>query len=467
MTAASSAEPPRPPSDRPPSVWVVHPSSAAGSVRAPASKSYTHRALVAAALSPDGGRVLEPLRSDDTAATLRAIEALGGQVISATGTTAAGVSVEALDVRPIPRRGGSLPKVPVADVGESGTTLRFFSAVAALSTRPVRFEGKPGLARRPLNDLLGALDHLGAQREGPTPGSSLPFTIHGPIHPGTVDVRGDVSSQFVSALLLTLPTLEGDSEVRVQGPRVSEPYVEATTSLLRAQGLRVEARPEGYRIPGGQVYRGGDLVVPGDASSASYFLALGALTGGPVKVTGIPRASEWPQADLALLDLLEEAGARVRRGALELEVARDAFPLHPFRAQLDPSPDLAPLLAVLASFSEGNSELVGGAHLASKESDRRAGCLLLAKALGARATDEGGTLHIRGPATARSLELTELTDHRLLFSACVAAAALPEPSHLGPPSATWKSYPGFFADLQALGVRCETRPTARAGEEGR
>lgn len=436
----------------------MHPSSAAGSRRAPPSKSYTHRAIVLAALSPFGGKVVDPLLSEDTSASLRAVRALGAEVLLSEGGTAEGSGPNAVEVRPIPfgaRTQSSSVGGDVAQVGESGTTLRFFAAVAALGPRRLTFEGKPGLAGRPMEGLLDALRSLGARVEGPPEGRSLPFTISGPLHAGGVTVPGDVSSQYISALLLVLPLVPGESRLEVQGPRVSEPYVSATERLVRAQGIELESTPQGYRIPGGQTYRGGEFSIPGDASSAAYLLALGALTGGPVKVTSLPGSDEWPQADLAIVQHLEQAGARVRQGHHEVEVARDAFPLRPLQVDLDPSPDLAPLLAVLASFSEGTSELRGGAHLVSKESDRRAGCLQLAHALGARATDEGGVLRIRGPATARSLHLADLTDHRMLFSACVAAAALPEPSRLGRASSVSKSHPRFFEDLQALGVRVE------------
>jgi 3-phosphoshikimate 1-carboxyvinyltransferase len=437
----------------------VYPSSAAGILRAPPSKSYTHRALVAMGLAPSGGRVLDPLLSEDISASLRALRALGGGGILSEAGTEVGPGPNAIEVRPIDRGPGSARLAKEAEafvqVGESGTTLRFFAAVASLGYRPLRFEGRPGLARRPMEGLLEALVSLGAKVEGPPAGLSLPFTISGPLHAGKVVIPGSVSSQFVSALLLALPTLPGASDLTIAGPRVSEPYVAATERILRAQGVELEVTPHGYHIPGGQTYRGGQFSVPGDASSAAYLLALGALTGGPVKVTGLPSNDEWPQADLAILKHLTAAGARVRQGPKEVEVARDAFPLRPIQVDLDPSPDLAPLLAVLASFSEGPSELTGGAHLASKESDRRKGVIALAQALGARASDEGTALRIRGPATAKSLELTDLQDHRLLFAACVAAAALPEPSRLGPALAAAKSYPRFFQDIQALGVRVE------------
>ncbi len=434
-----------------PRLVQVHPGRARGSLRAPPSKSYTHRALLAGALANGPVTVHGPLVADDTLASLRTIGAIGGgfRTLENAGAAAGSSSLQWQVVPP-----SSWPpdrrSPPQADVGESGTTLRLFTAAAALGRRDVRFVGHPSLARRPMEELVHALRSIGAVTSGPPAGASLPFSIHGPLHPGKVELRGDVSSQFISALLFVLPLLAEASDVVVHGIPVSEPYIAATRATLLAQGVSIEPTEQGYHVPGGQRYSVSDLHVPGDASSAAYLLALGALTGGPVRVEGLP--AEWPQADLALLEVLTAAGAHVSRSEDVVEVKGGPLPLSPFEADLDPSPDLAPLLAVLASFSSGRSVLNGGAHLAAKESDRRQGSLRLARALGAKAKDDGRTITIEGPTSARSLDLRDLRDHRMLFSAVVAASALPEPSLVGDGKCASKSNPGFFDELRALGI---------------
>ncbi|MDE1820763.1 MAG: 3-phosphoshikimate 1-carboxyvinyltransferase [Euryarchaeota archaeon] len=443
---------------------MVTPGTARGTLTAPPSKSYTHRALVVAALAEGPTRVIGGLRSEDTLASLRAVIRLGGQLRAAPPEAPPGgesvLPPLALDPLPLgPSHGG----VAEIDTAESGTTLRLFSAVAALLPRTSRFSGSPSLARRPLGGLLQALACLGASFDGPPPGRSLPFSVRGPLHGGSVSVSGSESSQFTSALLIALPCLAEGSELQVAGARVSLPYVEATLEVLRQQGVHIESAPSNrYVIPGGQRYRGGHLTVTGDASSAAYFLALGAIQGGPITVKGVDL--HVPQADLALLPVLERAGARVRRGERELTVERRGGRLSPFEVDLTASPDLAPLLAVVAAFAQGRSKLLGASHLEAKESDRRQGSLRLAQALGAsaRATEEG--IEVEGPVQVCSLDLRDLSDHRMFMSAAVAAAALKEPSTLEDPRVVRKSYPGFLEDLGSLGIQVEG---ARGGAPGR
>lgn len=448
----------------PPARLVLRPGTAQGMCEAPPSKSYTHRALVVAALSTRATVLRSPLQSEDTEASWRVVRAL-----------AQSASEEARDLHlpsqlsermEVPALGLLSPRPPTTtrsetsqvDVGESGTTLRLFSAVAALTSRPVRFVGKSSLAARPMQPLLSALQGLGARLEGPPVRRSLPFVLTGPLHAGGVRLPGEESSQYVSAMLLALPVLPGESRVVIEGRQVSQPYIEATLAVLHHQGVETDRLAEGFRIPGGQSWRGGEIPIPGDASSAAYLFALGALGSGRLVVPGL--SSEWPQADLAIVPVLRAAGARLReeRGSGQWEVEGTGRHLEHFEADLDASPDLAPLLAVLASFARGRSVFRGGAHLVVKESDRRAGMERLVRGLGARCGREGELFWVEGPATSRSLNLPDLTDHRMVMSAAVAASALPEPSLLGDTRAVAKSYPRFFADVAKLGVASDPAP---------
>jgi 3-phosphoshikimate 1-carboxyvinyltransferase len=422
-------------------IRTVNPGVARGGIAPPPSKSYTHRALVAGHLSGRLSRVLRPLDSDDTRATARGLAALGSQVRCSAGRW---------QIRPAPVVGSRQRTI---DCRESGTTLRFLTAVAALSDRPIRLVGRGRLPARPMDELYEALRTLGAQVRTERAGRALPCTIRGPIGPGRIEVRADETSQHLSALLMALPRVEGRSEIRLRGRSVSRTYIDATCAVLRAHGVRIHRRTHDYRIDGGQAYRATAFTVPGDASSAAYFWAAGALTGGRVSVRGIDR--RWPQADLLLLDIVRRMGAAVRYGRSATEVTG---PLHRgVTVDLTDAPDLYPLVGVLAALIPGQkSRLRGAAHVRFKESDRYAGTARLVRALGGRVRASGGELTIEGTGAPRPLVLEHLDDHRLVMSAAVGALAADAPSRIGDARAVRKSFPGFWTSLSLLVRERET-----------
>jgi 3-phosphoshikimate 1-carboxyvinyltransferase len=419
------------------SVAIVRPATVDGEVDAPPSKSYTHRFLLAAHLSGRTGRLRGPLVSDDTLRTAYALAQLGSDV-------RAGTRVWRITPRPTAPTRGTL----TIDCGESGTTLRFLAAAAALHGGRFRFVGRGRLPQRPMGPLFGALRDLGASISREAGLSTLPFTLRGPIHGGLVELAVDESSQFTSALLFALPTVRPSSRIRTFGPPVSEPYVRASLAVIRGQGVRAVAGPSGYRLPGGQCYRAVDASAPGDASSAAYLWALAAITGGRATVRGLdPR---WPQADLAVLPLLRRYGATVtRRGGT---VSVRGGERRPFRIELTDSPDLYPLAGVLGASAPGRSYLLGAEHVVAKESDRRQETVRLVRSLGARATEFDGGLAVEGTRRVRPLHLRSARDHRIVMSAAVAAAAASGPSEIGDASAVGKSFPGFFEAIARLGT---------------
>jgi 3-phosphoshikimate 1-carboxyvinyltransferase len=416
------------------SVRTVRPGVIAGTVAAPPSKSYTHRALVAGHLAARRYEVIAPLDADDTRATARAIRALGTTVHFARSRWSLS-----------PGRQGRAAAARI-DCGESGTTLRFAAALAAREDRAVTLSGGGRLPLRPVEELLRALEGLGGKVRRPSGMRNLPATVHGPVRGGTVRLDASISSQFVSALLLVLPTVPGDSRLELLRPIVSEPYIEATLAVLRHHGIRVDRRGRVFSIRGAQRFRGHQMRVPGDASSAAYLWTAAALTGGRVRVRGLPR--EWPQADLAILNILRNAGAKVhetRDGATVEGSLRDRF-----AADLTASPDLYPLAGVVAATVPGTSELRGADHVVLKESDRRAATIALVRAMGAEARRTVHGLAIRGTTRPRALRVRDLSDHRLVMSAGVGALVGPRPSIVGDASAVSKSFPEYWATLSAL-----------------
>jgi 3-phosphoshikimate 1-carboxyvinyltransferase len=412
----------------------VQPGVVRGRIRAPPSKSYTHRALVIGHLSARRFRVELPLDAEDTRRTADLVTRLGTPVRR-------GREAWVVDARRAHR-----PAPVVVDCGESGTTLRFGATLAARGGGTVRFTGRERLGRRPIRGLLDALGALGAHaRMGP---HGWPLDIGGPIHGGSVRVDASVSSQFVSSLLLVLPTLEEDSRVVLRGPVVSAPYIDATLRAMRAHDVRVARRGRTFVVPGRQRYAGARFPVPGDASSAAYLWAAGAVAGGPVRVDAIP--PDWPQADLAVLGLLESAGAEVTRAGSSVTVRRGRP--RPFSADLTDAPDLYPLAGAVAAVTPGRSRLRGAPHVVHKESDRRAETARLARALGARVEPSAGGLAIEGTPAPRPLALPDLADHRLMMSAAVAALVCTGPSSLGPAEAVEKSFPRFWEALSGIGA---------------
>jgi 3-phosphoshikimate 1-carboxyvinyltransferase len=412
---------------------AVRPGRARGRIRAPPSKSYTHRALVAAHLARRPTAVERPLDADDTRATARALVAFGSRVVRGG---------RVWSVRP----SGRSPRRRRIDCGASGTTLRLAVALAAREGRATEFTGTARLGARPMEELLRALRTLGAECTATGRSGGLPLRVCGPIEGGSLALDASESSQFTSALLFVLPTCRRGSTLRLRGRIVSAPYIEATRAVLRFHGIRVHGSGSRLRLPGGQAYSGARFRVPGDASSAAYLWSAAALTGGDVRVDGLPVA--WPQADLAILSILDRLGARVDRTGDSVRVRGGAR--RAFSVDLTDCPDLYPLAGVLAASALGRSRLRGAAHAALKESDRRAATVRLARALGASVKLRAGGLDIVGDGRPRGFTLRGLDDHRLVMSAAVGALGADRPSRVGEAEAVAKSYPGFWSALDRL-----------------
>ena len=412
-------------------IRVVRPGRARGTARIPGSKSYTHRFLIAAGLSSGPVRLAGALDADDTRATVDGLRRLGASVRTGSRTWA---------VRPIrPAHRGTPTTI---DCRESGTTLRLLLPVAALQDRPYRFVGRGRLPERPIGPLISSLRALGATIEPEHPRRSLPVRVRGPIRSGDVSVEAGGSSQPASGLALALGSLESRARLTLVGAVVSRPYLEATGRVLRAFGGSVRMHPHRIDVTGPLRPPADVVSIPPDASSAAYAWAAAAISGGSIRVPGFPEG--WPQADLAILRLLERMGATIARGAGTIAVRG---PLRRgIRTDLTASPDLYPLAAVLACAVPGaRSRLSGAPHLRHKESDRLAESLRIARALGATARiAAGGALEIVGPPTIEPFSLPDLFDHRLVMSAAVGALAARGPCRIGDAASVAKSFPGFW-----------------------
>ena len=409
-----------------------------GRARAPPSKSYTHRAILLAALSGGPCRVSRPLLSEDTEATLAGVEAFGAEV--AREEAGLRIACDALVA----------PSAEI-DARNSGTTLRLLAGVAALVDGTTVLTGDASLRRRPMGPLLDALIGLGARCRSLGENGCPPVEVRGPLRGGEISIPGFVSSQFISSLLIACPLAPEFTSIRVLPPLRSEPYVEVTLHMLERFGVAAQAAEDRYYIPGRQAYRAVDFPVPGDFSSAAFPLVGAAITDGDVTLEGL---DEWmPQGDRRVLDHLRAFGATV-------DVTADAVrsrggPLRGQTIDIGDTPDLFPPLAVLATQARGETRFVNGEHLRLKESDRIETTVSFLQAMGAdaRGTRDGAV--IRGPTPLHEAFVDSHGDHRILMAAAVAGLVADGAVDIGDPWSFRVSYPTFLDDFRGLGAPYE------------
>lgn len=413
---------------------VVMPSSVEGLLRAPPSKSYTHRALFASLLAGGESRLVDPLVSNDTEATIEAIRLFGAHVTRGRGHFV------------IASR--SLVAPGVINCRGSGTTIRIAAAIASLLDDPVTLYGNRSLNRRPMGPLVEALRRLGASvtcGHGCTP----PVTVKGyGLRPktGSVFVDASISSQFVTALLMIAPLI--GLEVHTRGPVRSRPYIDVTARVLEAFGVTVNARGyRSFRVRGS--YRPTTYTVPGDYSSASFMLAAGAIAG---RVTVRNLDPSDPQADKAILDILRRMGAKVRVG-VERVVVEGGGLLDAVEADLSDSPDLAPILAVVAAYAKGVSVLTGLGHLVYKESDRIRSIVGNLRRIGVHASVvDKETIMIKGGEHVEGGTVDPEGDHRIAMAFAIAGLRAKRGVRVAGIECVKDSYPSFIEDLSRIGA---------------
>ena len=406
---------------------------ASGRVRLPGSKSVSNRVLLLAALARGTTEVVDLLDADDTRVMQQALRTLGIRIEDGW----------------VYGSGGALP-VSQADLflGNAGTAFRPLTAALALSGGEYRLRGVPRMHERPIGDLVDALRQVGArvdyeEREGFPP-------LH--IRPGhirldtPVRIRGDVSSQFLTALLLALP-LAGGGRVEVEGDLISRPYIEITLNLMARFGINVARQDRAvFDVPAGPYVSPGRILVEGDASAASYFLAAGAIGGGPVRVDGVGRDSI--QGDVRFGAVLERMGARVTVGDDWMECAAER-PLQPLDMDLNHIPDAAMTAAVLALFGSGTSTLRNIASWRVKETDRLAAMATELRKLGA-AVEEGQDYLRITPQTLRpGVAIDTYDDHRIAMSFSLASLG-GVPVRLNDPGCVSKTFPRYFDAFRSI-----------------
>ncbi|MBV8077666.1 MAG: 3-phosphoshikimate 1-carboxyvinyltransferase [Planctomycetaceae bacterium] len=415
--------------------WSVPPTGAR--VRVPGSKSLTNRALIVAALADGASTLTGALDSDDTRVMVDSLRRLGSAV--AHDPAVATIRVEGC--------GGAIP-ARAADlyVANSGTSLRFLTAMVATGRGTYRLDGTPRLRQRPVSDLLRALNGLGADARSDLNTGCPPVTVRASgLDGGYAFVRGDVSSQFLSGLLMALPCSRDVTTVEVQGVLVSRPYVAMTLAVMEAFGVRVGNRKDRRFDVRPARYSGRTFAIEPDASAASYFFALAAITGGTVTVDGLGEGSI--QGDLGFVDVLEHMGCPVVRGRDATTVT--GGPLRGVDVDMNAISDTVMTLAVVALFARGMTRIRNVGHIRHKETDRIAALAAELRKLGANVEEQPDGLIIFPPAAIAPARIATYDDHRMAMAFALAGIKAEGVTVLDP-GCVAKTYPGFWEDLTGL-----------------
>ena len=410
-----------------------------GVINVPASKSEAHRILICAALADKPTKIYNLDKNnlnDDIEATVNCLEALG-----------AGFEFEDnyVIVRPIDRM-LACDKPPVLDCNESGSTLRFMLPVACALYNQVEFTGKGRLPERPLNDLLSVMKSHGVNFSN----DKLPFVTHGRLNSGEFKIKGDVSSQYITGLLLTMPLLNNNNKIILTSSLKSADYVNITLKVLRDFNIEVKASANVYEAAHKEFNSPESISVGADWSSAAFYLAAGAL-GCDVSVGGLDINSA--QGDKKILELLKTFGADVCINEDKIKINFNK--LIASQIDIDATPDLLPVLAVIAAYAQGETVFYNAARLRLKESDRIKSTCEMINALGGEAEERPDALIVRG-SNFNKLSggfVNGCNDHRIVMAAAIAAVNCEHEVIISDCGAVSKSYINFFEDYKRLGGR--------------
>lgn len=403
-------------------------------VRIPGSKSYTLRAVCAAAMAQNDVMITGALTSEDTIAAKDCLQKLG-------------LHLEQEDDVITLRH--SLKHVPkectILDVNQSGVTMRLLTALACLLPGTQIIGGTASLNARPISPLVDALRSLGASIEYMGCDGYPPLVVHRSKMAGDkIVIDGSQSSQYISAVLLIAPLLQGDTVIQISGHLVSEPYIDMTIDAVREFGATVRREGSKILVPGGQHYTARRYHVEGDASSASYFWAIAALTNSTITTTNINVKSK--QADMAMLDILIKMGAKVRHDDTSITVQGSS--LTALNIAMESCPDQIMTVAVIAAFAHGTTTISGIRTLRIKECDRVQAILAGLARMGIPATADDDTLTIHG-GNPHCATIETYSDHRIAMAFGVAGCKL-DGVTIEHPSVVRKTYPDFWRDLEKL-----------------
>lgn len=416
---------------------IIEPTNLHGMITPPVSKSDAHRAIICAALSK-GITTISPFSmSSDMKATIGAVKALGTRVdekencLIVDGTNTFSNIVSNIDCL------------------ESGSTLRFLIPVAAISGKEITFVGHGRLPQRPIGPYLEDLPKAGVKMN--TQGG-LPLKISGKLKSGDFFMPGDISSQFITGLMLALPLLQGDSRIILTTPLQSKGYVDLTISVMKRFCVEIETLENGYFIKGSQNYKSCDYKTEGDWSQAAFFMCAAAISKNPNGINCKGLSLDSKQGDKKIADILSLFGADVKK---ESEISVKYNNLHGIEIDASQIPDLVPVIAGVAAFSKGKTTIFGAERLRIKESDRLKTTTLGLKSLGADIEETKDGLVIIGKETLEGGTCEGYNDHRIVMTLAVVAQRCENKVIINGSECINKSYPQFFEDYNSLGGKAD------------
>ncbi|EHG4742839.1 3-phosphoshikimate 1-carboxyvinyltransferase [Salmonella enterica subsp. enterica serovar Heidelberg] len=410
-----------------------------GAINLPGSKSVSNRALLLAALACGKTVLTNLLDSDDVRHMLNALSALGiNYTLSADRTRC-----------DITGNGGPLRASGALELflGNAGTAMRPLAAALCLGQNEIVLTGEPRMKERPIGHLVDSLRQGGANIDYQEQENYPPLRLRGGFTGGDIEVDGSVSSQFLTALLMTAPLAPEDTTIRVKGELVSKPYIDITLNLMKTFGVEItNHHNQQFVVKGGQQYHSpGRYLVEGDASSASYFLAAGAIKGGTVKVTGIGRKSM--QGDIRFADVLEKMGATITWGDDFIACTRGE--LHAIDMDMNHIPDAAMTIATTALFAKGTTTLRNIYNWRVKETDRLFAMATELRKVGAEVEEGHDYIRITPPAKLQHADIGTYNDHRMAM--CFSLVALSDtPVTILDPKCTAKTFPDYFEQLARM-----------------
>jgi len=423
---------------------IIQPFSLNGKVKIPPSKSLSHRAVIAAGLSNGQCAIDNISMSEDIIATCEIMEKLGVEIKQLTNS----IKVCGKN-KPVLSHGGIVSNE--LECNESGSTLRFLIPIAMLTGKKIIFKGKSKLVQRTLKPYYEIFDKQNIKYT--TNNGNLPLTIDGSLKPGIFELRGDVSSQFISGLIYALPLLDGDSIIKITTKMESIGYIDLTLDVLSKFGVKIENNNyREFKVKGNQHYIKRDYRVEGDFSQAAFYLAAGVL-GGEVECTDLNMESL--QGDRIIVDIIKNMGGKITLDNGILKASKSN--LKGTIIDASQCPDLVPIAAVLAALSEGTTEIINAGRVRIKESDRLKAMATELNKIGADVIEREDSLLIHGKPWLKGGIVSSWNDHRIAMAMAIASIRCTKKLIIEDSGAVKKSYPQFYEDFKSLGGKVNER----------
>jgi 3-phosphoshikimate 1-carboxyvinyltransferase len=416
-------------------ITVKPPGRLRGTVEAPPSKSCTHRAIIIASLADGKSTIKNALVSADTLASVNACRAIGAKIEIDNNK----VIIEGVSGNP------RLPEGTI-DVENSGTTIRLMTAVASVCHGRVTLTGDESIQRRPMKPLLEALEELGVRTSSSE--GKPPVTVEGPSGGGSCEISGDVSSQFISGLLIAAPAMPRDTTIHITNGLRSRPYIDLTLDVMERFGVKAGFDDNRFWIHGNQRYGAIDYEIEGDYSSAAFILSAASLLDSDVTVGNLSVQSK--QGDRKILDILRAMGVDLRVNSNGVNVIGNGK-LRCIELDMSDMPDLVPIVAVLASVAEGKTMIKNVGHLRYKESDRLKAISTELGKMGARIRERNDGLEIEGVGSLRGAVLHGWNDHRIVMALAIAGLRAAGETTIDNAENIVVSFPNFVNAMKKLG----------------